>query len=134
MSYDLDEQKRRFREAWESLDGDGFADHIGRASLMASVAGQPEMDALVAELTTAPRVRNVPRGVWRNRLGAELDVIGYATRERTGFDFLAGDIALAIAHDDLFGDAHYLVTEASLAAARYELVGMNSSDSAGGEA
>lgn len=75
-------------------------------------------------------VRNVPRGIWRNRLGAELEVIGYATREQTGFEFLAGDIALAIAHDDLFGDSHYLVTEASLATAGYKLVEPKEQDDA----
>ncbi len=66
--------------------------------------------------------RNVPMGLYRNSLGAELRVTGTAMR-MTGFNTLAGDIAIAEAYDDLFHETtHYLVTEASLKDCGYEMI------------
>ena len=67
---------------------------------------------------------NVPRGFYRNTLGAELKVIGFASRVGidVGYETLAGDIGVAEARDDLFGTTVYLVTKASLKDCGYELV------------
>ena len=69
-------------------------------------------------------MRNVPEGLYRNSLGAELHVIGYASDRigiPIGYENLGG-IYVAEARDDLFGTVVYLVTEASLKDCGYELV------------
>lgn len=67
---------------------------------------------------------NVTRGLWRNSLGAELHVMGFANDNigiPIGFKTL-GHIYVAEARDDLFGTSVYLVTSASLEDCGYELV------------
>jgi hypothetical protein len=65
---------------------------------------------------------NVPRGLYRNSQGVELRVTGVAMR-MNGYNTLSGDIALAKAEDELFQTYdEYLVTEASLKDAGYELI------------
>lgn len=65
---------------------------------------------------------NVPKGLYRNTQGAELRVTGTAMR-MNGHNTLSGDIAVAKAEDELFQTYdEYLVTEASLKAAGYELI------------
>lgn len=67
-------------------------------------------------------VKNVPKGLYRNTLGAELRVTGVA-RPGTGAPTLSGDIAWAEDHDDLMGTvSHHLVTEASLKECGFEMV------------
>lgn len=70
---------------------------------------------------------NVKKGLYRNRLGAELHVTGIASI-LTGYNTLSGDIAIAESRDELFGTRVYLVTEQSLTSAGYELVKEASSD------
>jgi hypothetical protein len=64
---------------------------------------------------------NVQKGLYRNPLGVELHVTRTAT-SMSGYNTLAGDIAIAEARDDLFGMTVYLVTEASLRDCGYELI------------
>ena len=95
--------------------------HDDRVDLLA------EVDRLRAELKKAQAAAYVPRGLYRNSLGAELRVSSagepwVATLKRAGFHVLTGDIAVATSHDDLFGTWHYLVTNASLRECGYELV------------
>jgi hypothetical protein len=71
--------------------------------------------------------RNVPRGLWRNSTGGEVNVIGYVgfyTGVRVGdLRTLGGDIAYAEAYDDLFKSTdRFLVTEDSLRNCGYELI------------
>ena len=70
-------------------------------------------------MTTASRPM---KGLWRNRLGAELHVIEPAVYVlRTfGVDALSDDIWHAERRDALFGTKHYMVTVESLASAGYE--------------
>lgn len=71
----------------------------------------------------ARTTKNVPRGLYRNTLDAELHVTQTVMLDRLApFKVLAGDIAIAEARDDLFGTSYYLVTEASLKDCGYELV------------
>lgn len=70
--------------------------------------------------------RNIPRGLWRNSLGAEMQVLGYVGKY-TGIGVgnlstLGGDISYAESPDELFGPAPYLVTEDSLRSCGYELI------------
>lgn len=66
--------------------------------------------------------RNVPRGLYRNTLGAELRVKGTAMG-LTGHNTLSGDIAIAEAVDDLLMiRTEYLVTIESLKDCGYELI------------
>lgn len=64
---------------------------------------------------------NVPRGLYRNTLGAELHVVGVA-RPGTGWPTLSGDIAVAEDRDEMFGTSIHLVTHASLKDCGYELI------------
>ena len=64
--------------------------------------------------------RNVPRGLYRNKVGAELHVTGVAMPSEYGT--LAGDISVAESRDPVFGTSRHLVTEASLAECGYELI------------
>ncbi len=60
------------------------------------------------------------RGLYRNTLGAELEVVGYVTnvgRIRT----LPG-IFEAVQRDELFGSTTYLVTPQSMVDCGYELI------------
>lgn len=67
----------------------------------------------------------VKRGLWRNGFGAELRVIGRASR-RTGIDIgfdTLGGIYVAESYDEIFKTKdYYLVCAASLADCGYELV------------
>lgn len=71
--------------------------------------------------------RNIPRGLYRNRLGAEIRVFGWVG-DRVGVNVhglrtLGGDIAYAESFDDLFGTRdRFIVTEDSLRNCGYELV------------
>lgn len=71
--------------------------------------------------------RNIPRGLYRNRLGAEIRVFGWVG-DRVGvnvhgFRTLGGDIAYAESYDDLFRSTdRFIVTEDSLRNCGYELV------------
>lgn len=70
-------------------------------------------------------LKNVPKGLYRNDLGAELNVVRTAMSRSlpARLSTLGGDIAIAEAYDDLFGTTDiYLVTEASLKDRGYELV------------
>lgn len=73
-------------------------------------------DALKAATTPQP----VHAGLWRNSLGAELRVTGFAP-QTSRFRSL-GDTYYAEASDSLFGTAHYIVTEKSLQEAGYVLI------------
>lgn len=65
---------------------------------------------------------NVPTGLYRNHVGAELYVVGIAM-SLTGVNTIGGDIAIAESRDELFGRTkEYLVTEKSLREAGYELI------------
>lgn len=70
--------------------------------------------------------QSVPRGLWRNSLGAELRVkgrVGNLTGIRIGYDVLAGDIAYAESYDEIFKTTdRLLVTLASLEDCGFELV------------
>lgn len=62
------------------------------------------------------------RGVYRNRVGAELTVTG-PIKSVGKYSMLRGStIYEAVAVDDLLGNTHYLVTEESLREATYGLV------------
>lgn len=66
--------------------------------------------------------KNVPKGLYRNTLGAELRVTKTAG-VMSGYKTLGGDIAVAEDRDDLFGTTEeFLVTEASLKDCGYELI------------
>jgi hypothetical protein len=88
-----------------------------------------QISALIEPLIAATRdlekdstpSRNVPKGLYRNSLGAELHVVGVA-RHGTGWPTLSGDIAIAEDRDELFGTSVHLVTEASLKDCGYELI------------
>lgn len=71
--------------------------------------------------------RNIPRGVYRNSLGGEIQVQGrvgkYSGVKIGRLGTLGGDISYAEAYDDLLGTTdQYLVTEDSLRNCGYELV------------
>jgi hypothetical protein len=68
------------------------------------------------------KFQNVKPGLWRNDLGAELHVIGTASR-RSGVTTIAGDIAIAEDRDPLFKTVTtVLVTNHSLQRCGYELI------------
>lgn len=67
---------------------------------------------------------NVARGMYRNRVGAELHVIGYASDRigiPIGYENLGG-IHVAESRDKLLGTTVYLVTAESLKDCGYELI------------
>lgn len=67
-------------------------------------------------------IANVPRGLYRNTQGAQLRVTATALT-LSGYNTLGGDIAVAVPEDDLWPPhQEYLVTEASLKDAGYELI------------
>ena len=68
---------------------------------------------------------HVKPGLWRNRLGAELEVQRPYGTARGGDEHSAlhdSGIWLALAHDRLLGTQRWLVTAQGLAAAGYEPV------------
>lgn len=67
------------------------------------------------------KFRNVPPGLYRNSLGAELHVTRTAM-PMDGVNTLAGDIAFAADRDELFGTTYHLVTLHSLERCGYELI------------
>lgn len=70
----------------------------------------------------ARTTKNVPLGLYRNDLGAELRVTKTAGLF-SGHNTLRGDIAVAEDHDELFGTTkEYLVTEAALLDCGYTLI------------
>jgi hypothetical protein len=66
--------------------------------------------------------KNIPRGLYRNTLGAELVVLNAAMNPGE-FRTLCGDIAVAESRDPIFKTVdRYLVTQAALDDCGYELI------------
>jgi hypothetical protein len=90
---------------------------------LASAAAKQARNKVPKVAESKPRVpQNVPRGLYRNTLGAELRVTKTAGLF-SGHKTLSGDIAIAEDRDELFGTTTtFLVTEASLKDCGYELI------------
>lgn len=72
-------------------------------------------------MSVEKQIENLTRGVYRNRVGAELHVLNPVIRVRE-YRLLDSDIWEAEAVDPLFGSTDYLVTVHSMNSSGYELV------------